>query len=194
MLSRSRFLTVTLVIATFLIAAANASAIQQLTIRIDETGATVAPGGSGYFDVYADFTPDSATDDLFGYSVRLETTAPLTAASAADVASSPVPVIADAFVPGSPSTLDVTGQNDSPANVTLEEGDVLFRVSFDVDAGATPGDYDVNFITGVSTLFDVSGNPLALTFVDGQIHVIPEPVSAVLLVGGLAAAFRRRRA
>lgn len=175
---------------------------------IQALDATVAPGGTGSFDVV--LKDDGGTFQISGFTVEVAVTAgsgvTFTAADTltdstkepylfGTYQSSPLPFATDPANPGVaasfPNNDFVAGDVSmtSPGFVTLNSGDILglAHVSFSVDSGVPVGDtIAVTIVTGGNTsLADDSGAPVAFSPSDGTIKVAATPEPSSLVLGGI---------
>ena len=86
-----------------------------------------------------------------------------------------------------------TGQAPVLTSTTMDG--LVFSLCFDVDGGATAGTiYDVSAVAGLNTGIFFAGSQIATSASPGQITIIPEPGSGLLLlIAGLGVLAVRQR-
>ncbi len=154
--------------------------------------ATATPGGTGSFDVVLQNDATSTANAVIGgFSIDLtipgSTGGTLTAVDDATTSTYIFTGNSFGFSGTVASSTEITA-NDlaNSGGTTLTPGDIfgLAHISFAVAAGTPDGMVLVSLIgyPDATSLSDADGNPLAFTIVNGQINVIPEPSSLVLLL------------
>ncbi len=179
---------------------------------VTTTPVSATPGSTGYFDVR--LTNDSApARTLAAFSLDLQVSAGVLITSVDASTSSPYVFGADGtgtltFDALPASTVNISDLDLSADGfVTLAAGQTvgLGRVGYQIAANAPTGPVTISFVNGpVTLLLSASGPPYpdsVLTITPGSFEVapdtgaVPEPSSALMLLGGLGlvASVARRR-
>jgi hypothetical protein len=187
-----------LALCALLLSAASARAA--LTLNVESI--VLAPGETGFVEIFFNELPPAANENLVAYSVGLDLIGP------PGVTFGPAPLLREptehtfVFAPGTP--IDDTGSGptrirSSAAILTAPEnivdGEGVLRVPITMARDAPPGIRQIVFnLTGGLTEFsDDIGNVIEFVPVNGRIG-IPEPSGACLAASvGLLALARRRR-
>ncbi|MGO9919556.1 MAG: PEP-CTERM sorting domain-containing protein [Isosphaeraceae bacterium] len=154
--------------------------------------ATVTPGGTSSFDVVLQNDVTSTANAVIGgfsidLTIPVSTGVTLTAVDDAATSTYIFTGNSFGFIGTVVSSTEITA-NDlaNSGGTTLTPGEIfgLAHISFAVAAGTPDGMVPVSLIgyPDATSLSDDQGNPLAFTIVNGEINVIPEPSSLVLLL------------
>ena len=190
---RQSFLLVSLV-ALFSVTASAAP----INLRVEDVSMpSPSVETTAYFDVFFE-VPTPVSDQLAGYQLVLDLGSPGQGVAFTDgeATVNHVPVFTPVFLSVT-TTADGLIAADSLAagSVPIDDGDGLLRVKFTVQPGTT-GTFDVTIDVNAASgtgLADSQGDPIVFSVTDGQITIVPEPASMLLLFGGLPVFFAARR-